>query len=137
DWQLLPWILGRRHAAGGASPKGALPPVGRWKMFDNLRRSLTAPAGVAALFAGWMLPFDVALGWTGFVVATIAAPPLLPLLAAIMPRTTRVSSRSHFAALGDDVSRTLSQIGLLLAFIANQSSLMMDAIGRTLFRLVV
>ena len=51
DWQLLPWILGRAGASGRF-----MPVVGRWKMLDNLRRSLSAPTTVAALIAGWMLP---------------------------------------------------------------------------------
>ncbi|MEX1073818.1 MAG: glycosyl transferase, partial [Burkholderiales bacterium] len=61
DWQLLPWIAGRA---------GALPLIGRWKMFDNLRRSLSAPACVLALAAGWALPLQAAALWTGFVVST-------------------------------------------------------------------
>ena len=35
DWQLIPWIFG---------PRGNdLPLIARWKMFDNLRRSLVSP----------------------------------------------------------------------------------------------
>src|SRR4029079_12030155 len=44
DWQLLPWILGFGDAAGHV-----LPLIGRWKMLDNLRRSLSAPAAILAL----------------------------------------------------------------------------------------
>ena len=50
DWQLLPWISGRKQEPPAA------PLLGRWKMLDNLRRSLFAPSAVAALFAGWLLP---------------------------------------------------------------------------------
>ena len=32
------------------------PLIGRWKMLDNLRRSLSAPASFATLLAGWCLP---------------------------------------------------------------------------------
>ena len=61
DWQLLPWILGRRdvagrNATGGRGGRGSLPLIGLWKMLDNLRRSLSAPACVLALIAGWLLP---------------------------------------------------------------------------------
>ncbi len=47
DWQLLPWIFGRRARRAGRT--AALPLIGRWKMIDNLRRSLSAPASVVAL----------------------------------------------------------------------------------------
>ena len=49
DWQLLPWIFGRGPADGSG---GAIPAMGRWKMLDNLRRTLSAPAAVLALLAG-------------------------------------------------------------------------------------
>src|ERR1019366_9521163 len=71
DWQLLPWIFG--HATS------AIPAVGRWKMLDNLRRTLSAPAAVLALLAGWTLSFHAALIWTLFVVLTIALPTLIPV----------------------------------------------------------
>jgi len=126
DWQLLPWILGP-----------ALPALGRWKMLDNLRRSLSAPASLAALVAGWMLPPQAALVWTGFVVSTIALATLLPVLAAIVPRRARITLRSHLRALAADVRLALFLTGLQVAFLAHQAWLMADAIARTLYRLLV
>jgi len=131
DWQLLPWILGRGDAAG------ALPLLGRWKMLDNLRRSLSAPASLIALLAGWALPLHAAAVWTGFVVSTIALSTLLPVLAVIVPRRARVTARSHLRALAADVRLAVSLTALLLVFLAHHAWLMTDAIGRTLFRLVV
>jgi cyclic beta-1,2-glucan synthetase len=128
DWQLLPWIAGRA---------GALPPIGRWKMLDNLRRSLSAPACVLALAAGWALPLHAAVLWTGFVVSTIAVATLVPILSAIVPRRARTTARSHLHALAVDVRLALSLTALLLVFLAHQAWLMADAIGRTLYRLLV
>ena len=45
DWQLLPWIFGC-GSAGIARCRKSIPLLGRWKMFDNLRRTLVAPASV-------------------------------------------------------------------------------------------
>ncbi|HEX9183236.1 MAG TPA: glucoamylase family protein, partial [Burkholderiales bacterium] len=128
DWQLLPWIAGLA---------GALPLIGRWKMLDNLRRSLSAPASVLALVAGWALPLQAAVLWTGFIVATIALATLVPLLAAIVPRRARTTTHSHLRALGADVQLALSLTALLLVFLAHQAWLMGDAIVRTLYRLLV
>ena len=44
DWQLLPWILGRARDAGGERDRSAIPGIARWKMVDNLRRTMSAPA---------------------------------------------------------------------------------------------
>ncbi len=48
------WAGAMRRATNRGS--GTLPLIGLWKMLDNLRRTLSAPAGVAALLAGWLLP---------------------------------------------------------------------------------
>src|SRR4029077_685251 len=137
DWQLLPWILGRGHASAGAPSASGLPTIGRWKMLDNLRRSLSAPASLAALVAGWALPLQAAVVWTGFILSTIALSTLLPVLAAIVPRRARVTARSHLRALAADVRLALSLTALLVVLLAHQAWLMADAIGRTLFRLLV
>jgi cyclic beta-1,2-glucan synthetase len=44
DWQLLPYIFNPLRGVTG---------LGRWKMFDNLRRSLTPIAWVFASVLGW------------------------------------------------------------------------------------
>ena len=68
DWQLLPWILGRGDAAGDGRGSGTLPLIALWKMLDNLRRTLSAPAALAALVAGLLLPSRCALLWEAFIV---------------------------------------------------------------------
>jgi cyclic beta-1,2-glucan synthetase len=137
DWQLLPWILGRNDAASADRRSGALPLIGLWKMLDNLRRTLSAPAAVAALLAGWLLPTGSAVLWTVFISATIALPALLPILAGILPSRPGVTLRSHLRALRKDVWLGAAQTAFILTFLAHQAGLMLDAIGRTLFRLVV
>jgi cyclic beta-1,2-glucan synthetase len=129
DWQLLPWIFGRSTSA--------IPAVGRWKMLDNLRRTLSAPAAALALLAGWTLPLHAAQLWTLFVVLTIALPTLIPVVAAIPPRRPGVTIASHVRALGGDLRLALTLSALTIAFLADQAWLMGDAIGRTLWRLGV
>ncbi len=137
DWQLLPWIFGRGDAFLGNRGTSALPLIGLWKMLDNLRRTLSAPASVMALLAGWTLSLHSAAVWTCFILSTIAVPTLLPVLAAIVPRRGRITARSHLRALGADLWLALSQTALAVTFLAHQAWSMTDAIGRTLFRLFV
>lgn len=138
DWQLLPWILGVGPRAPGA-PKTAsrMPAIGRWKMLDNLRRTLSAPLAVVALLAGFLLPFPASLVWTLFVVATIALPSMIPVIAAIPPLRPGVTLASHFRALGGDLKLALILSALTVIFLADQAWLMGDAICRTLYRLLV
>ncbi|MBB6251101.1 GH36-type glycosyl hydrolase domain-containing protein [Nitrospirillum iridis] len=131
DWQLLPWILGLGRAPG------TVPILGRWKMIDNLRRTLTAPLAVAALLAGWTLPFPDALAWTAFMLVTLLLPPLVPLLGAVLPRHGDITLRSHLRALAGDLRLALTLSALQVTFLAHRAWLMADAIGRTLGRLFV
>ena len=138
DWQLLPWILGRAPETEGAPLAAAgVPAIGRWKMLDNLRRTLSAPFAILALLAGWLLPLHAALIWTGFVLATIALPSIIPVIAAIPPRSPGVTLASHFRALGGDFKLAVTLFALNIAFLADQAWLMGDAISRTLYRLTV
>ncbi|WP_439580303.1 glucoamylase family protein, partial [Elioraea sp.] len=138
DWQLLPWILwdGPRPA-GADGPARAIPGIGRWKMLDNLRRTLSAPSAVLALLAGWMLPLGAALVWTVVVVATLVLPTLIPVIGAIVPHRPGIMLRSHLRALGGDLRDALTLSALMITFLAHQAWLMGDAIARTLTRLFV
>ena len=137
DWQLLPWLLGRLDATGADRRHSALPLLGLWKMLDNLRRTLSAPASIAALVVGWTLPLHAALLWTAFILATIALPTLLPVVAAIVPRRAGITARSHLRALGKDFWLAARRMIFQLIFLPHQAWLMVDAISRTLVRLFV
>jgi cyclic beta-1,2-glucan synthetase len=141
DWQLLPWIFGRGPITDTkgktAGKRGAIPAIGRWKMLDNLRRTLSAPAAVLALLAGWTLPFHAAAVWTTFVIATIVLPTLIPAAAAVIPRRLGITARSYLGALAADLRLALAQSALMIISLAHQAWLMGDAIARTLIRLFV
>jgi cyclic beta-1,2-glucan synthetase len=137
DWQLLPWIFGRSRDAIGGSHRTAIPLTGRWKMLDNLRRSLSAPANLLILLLAWTLPMKEAALWTGFVLATIALPALLSLVPSLLPRQRGISLRHHFLSLGRDVLLAAIQIAFQVTFLAHQAWLMADAVLRTLYRVFI
>ncbi len=136
DWQLLPWLLGVHWR-----PDLALAAIGRWKMVDNLRRTVIAPAAFVALLVGWTLPLTAAWRWTAFVLATIALPVLLPVLGALVPHRRRASvkmtARSLFGAWLVDLRLALGRFGFSTVLLAQQAWSMGDAIARTLFRVLV
>jgi len=137
DWQLLPWIVGRGRGATADRVRATIPLIGRWKMMDNLRRTLAAPAAFLALLAGWTLPPAAAAAWSVCVLGMLALPALLPFVVGILPRRLGISKRSHLRAAAADLVLALSQIGFTVTFLAHQAWLMADAIARTLFRLFV
>jgi cyclic beta-1,2-glucan synthetase len=135
DWQLLPWILGLARDAAGRKQRVHIPTESRWKMVDNLRRSLVAPSSLLVLVSAWILPAAPPLLWAGLIIGSIAVPAFLPVLDNLVPRRSRISKRSHLRAVGRDTSVALSQTLLGITMLADQAWLMVDAVVRTLGRL--
>lgn len=137
DWQLLPWILGRGHARSEPRRAVAIPAIGRWKILDNLRRTLSAPAAFLTLIVGWLLPAGSPWVWSGFILTTIAIPSLLSFVLGLYPRRRGIAMRSHIRGAVADLKLAATQIGLTVTFLAYQTWLMSDAILRTLGRLLI
>jgi cyclic beta-1,2-glucan synthetase len=135
DWQLLPWLI--RGTAGVGASRARIPTIGRWKMLDNLRRTLLAPAAYLTLVLGWALPPDAPLVWTKLVLLCLALPALIPVSTEIIPRRPGGSKRAYLRGLGESLVLAGAQIALGLTFLAHQAWLMADAVARTLLRLVV
>ena len=132
DWQLLQWILGVR------GPNAAVPMTGRFKMLDNLRRSLTAPTCVVAVIAGWaILPLSSASLWTAFLMLVMAAPALIPFFDDLLRWSASGGERGRLSALADEFKLALTRWAFTIVFLADQAWLMADAILRTLVRLII
>jgi cyclic beta-1,2-glucan synthetase len=137
DWQLLPWIFGRGDVPEGKGSKVSIPAFSRWKMIDNLRRTLSAPCMFLTLLAGWLVPQVSPWMWTTFVLATISIPALIPFLTGLNTRLDGISKRSHIRDVLSDLSFGSAQTGLTVTLLAYQAWLMSDAILRTLGRLFI
>jgi cyclic beta-1,2-glucan synthetase len=129
DWQLLPWMFGRASAG--------ITTVGRWKLIDNLRRSLFPLTTLLTLIASWSIPQAPVVLWLIAMVVAIAFPMLLALATSIVPPRTGVSKQHHVRVVLDDAVRTLGYAIVGLTLLAQQAWLMLDAIVRTLWRLSV
>ena len=137
DWQLLPWILDIPPRVDGRRRPHSMPIISRWKMVDNLRRTLSAPSTFLLLVAGWVtLPVSPIL-WTAFVVATIAMPAAVPVIAGALPRRRGIAKRSHIRSVALDTLEAAARVGLALIFLPNRAVIMTDAIVRTLWRLSI
>ena len=129
DWQLLPWIFG----PGGHG----ISAIGRWKLLDNLRRSLVAPACLALLVASWSVRHAPWLQWLLVSVLTLGLPAILSVLDGLLPPRVGVSLRHHFRMVLDDLRAASIYLLVSFIFLAQQTWLVLDAIARTLWRLSV
>jgi cyclic beta-1,2-glucan synthetase len=134
DWQILWWLFPLVPARSGLR-RNRLPLISRWKIFDNLRRSLLAPATVALLLLAWTaLPGSAAV-WTTALMAALAFP-LYPLIvrSAGGPRPQQ-PWRVFLRLARKDATTAVAQVGLHLTFLANEAWQRAHAIGLTLVRL--
>ena len=130
DWQLLPWLFGRKS--------NSIPAIGHWKMIDNLRRSLNPVATIISLFFSWLLlPFTAAAFWTVLVVLLQLLPSLIPAIAGALPRNEKVTFGSKLKSTLEDFGRALMLTFCLVLFLGHSAGLMADAIIRTIYRLTI
>ena len=145
DWQLLPFLLPAflRPALlrDGATPSHTaatrLPLISRWKMLDNLRRSLVAPMSLALLLlvlASGVLPLAWALG---VVAAAFSAGPVLGALAGLAPSRDDIALRLFYRNALADLGRALALALWHTAELLALALLYGDAIGRALYRQLV
>lgn len=128
DWHLLPWLVRRTPRRGGQKAPSGLSLLDRWKIFDNLRRSLVPPALLALLIAGWLGLAGGAVAWTLLVLLA----PAFPLGPGMIDALRRLPREGVFALreFGFDLARLL----LRFVFLPHEAANHLDAIGRTLHR---
>ncbi|MBA3318489.1 MAG: cyclic beta 1-2 glucan synthetase [Gemmatimonadales bacterium] len=136
DWQLLQWLAGRVPGPDGPEPN-RLSLLSRWKILDNLRRSMVEIAQLAFLVVGWTLLPGGALRWTLLGLGAVAAPWLVSLLLALLRPPLDKSWRAYYSAVGRDAATSVQQLALAIVFLPHQAWLSGDAIARTLWRLLV
>jgi len=135
DWQLLPWLFHRVPAYRGWRDN-PLPALERWKLFDNLRRSLVPPSLLLLVILGWTILPSSPWFWTGAALATLSLPLLQAILTALAqlargsPLARAVAPRGTYAAM-------IGEILLDVAFLAYRSVFLVTAAARTLVRLFV
>jgi cyclic beta-1,2-glucan synthetase len=127
DWQLLPLLL---------SPwRYRLRAVNRWKLLDNLRRSLVAPASLALVVLSLTGSALVPVAALALVLAAFSAGPVLGALAGLWPRSEDGARGYFFRQAGAGLMRSLGGGLWHLAQLLQLGRQRADAIGRALWRM--
>ena len=134
DWQILWWLFPFVPSRDGLR-RNRLPLIARWKILDNLRRSLIAPATVAALLFGWAVLPGRAWIWTAIALASAALPLVLRLHQLLRGPARQESGPAFLQATIDDLKTDAARVGLQITFLANHACEMIHAISVTLVRL--
>lgn len=129
DWQLLALLW--------AALRGRVGALNVWKMMDNLRRSLLAPASLALLWLSFSTGTPAPLHAVLLVAAAFGLGPLIGALAALFPGRSDLAW-PHFLREGAaDLVRAVGGTLWLLATLPSAAAVQVDAIARAIWRMAV
>ena len=133
DWQIAFWLLPRVPGFDGKWQKNPLSQLSKWKIFDNLRRSLVPIATLILLVSGWYLWPDHSYA-TRIAFLAVLLPSALTLVNSMMTKPKELSYRRHFQfCLSRAIQRLTTSI-LGLTFLPFNFVTNTQAIGRFLVR---
>ena len=136
DWQIANWILPLVPGPAKKISGNPLSVLSRWKIFDNVRRSLVPIAILLLLLYGWALsPMPVL--WTTAVILIIFLPSVINLVWSLVSRPADVIFSLHFIFSIKAASNQFFQHVLELACLPFEVFSNADAILRTLWRMFV
>lgn len=137
DWQLLPWLWRRVPGGEGQSAQtNALSHLSRWKLLDNLRRSLVPIALSLLLLLGWGVLDSPAL-WTLAVIAILWVPALCASLMDFLHPSAGITPQQELRAIPSAAWRRLRGVLLSISFLPFEAQTSLDAIVRTLWRMTI
>ncbi|HEY7058837.1 MAG TPA: hypothetical protein VH458_20030, partial [Vicinamibacterales bacterium] len=137
DWQIARWLWRTVPDSSGRAVPNTLPIITRWKILDNLRRSLMPPAIVALFVAGWTVLPGTALFWTTMALLVLAFPAYIQVGRSIGSRAAGVPFREHLRAETDNIATSARQAAFSIIMLAHQSVTMLDAIVRVMVRMTI
>jgi cyclic beta-1,2-glucan synthetase len=136
DWQLLPWLLPWAPTAHDGWRRNALTALSRWKILDNLRRSLLPVALLSLLVFGWLVLSPV-YSWTLAVLSMVLVPPLLSAMLELVQKPPEVQLDQHVRAGFKAGMQHFTRMTLGLAWLPHEALYDLDAIVRTLWRIAI
>ncbi|HZZ14771.1 MAG TPA: glycosyl transferase, partial [Candidatus Sulfotelmatobacter sp.] len=136
DWQIAEWLRPMVPEESGRKVPNPLSVVSRWKILDNLRRSMFEPALFLLLMLGWLYLPGRPTRWTLATIAILFLPAFCQLLFGFVNAAVQGRFSGAIDALNSFLNESVS-VWLMITFLAHQALLSMDAMVRTLVRRMI
>jgi hypothetical protein len=133
DWQIAQWLFSRVPDESGGFVRNPISTISRWKIFDNLRRSLVEPFTLILLVSGWLGLPGGALYWTAVTLFLLVTPTLVQFVFGL-GRALLSEQQGSVSGVIDSLWQALFITLLNLAFLPHQTMFSLDAIIRSLIR---
>jgi len=134
DWQIIFWLLPRVPDNSGRLSRNPLSAISRWKIIDNLRRSLTEFATFALLLCGWLFLPGRAVYWTLAALAIIFLPAYFQFVFSIATAGHALLEKGFWKGLLRDFATAHATLFIRLTFLCHQTLVTVDAVVRTMVR---
>lgn len=133
DWQIVQWLFGRVPDESGKQVENPISTISRWKIFDNLRRSLVEPVTFLMLLCGWFFLPGGPLYWTLVTLTLLLLPTLVQLAFNLGRALLKISPTAAWSGI-TTFGASAFFAGISLVFLPHQMLLSVDAIVRSLTR---
>jgi cyclic beta-1,2-glucan synthetase len=137
DWQIVFWLLPRVPDFFGKRVRNPLSIISRWKILDNLRRSLTEIATFVMLLSGWLFLPGKALYWTLATLVVVALPTYCQFAMAILRAGRGLLTGVFWKNLAADFGIAQANLFMRIACLCHQSLVTVDAVVRSIVRMTV
>src|SRR5258706_63614 len=137
DWQIIFWLLPRVPDFFGKMARNPLSIISRWKILDNLRRSLTEMAMFVMLLSGWLFFPKHALYWTLVTLALLALPTDTHFALTIARARGALLTSAFWKNLAADFGVSQANLFMRVACLCHQSLITVDAVVRSIVRMTV
>jgi len=137
DWQIMLWLLPRVPDASGHKSANPLSLLSRWKIFDNLRRSLIEASTFVLLLAGWLSLPGSPVRWTFAALVLLLIPVYLQLFLSLLRLQPGQSFAPNLTRIAEAFLTGQINIFLTLAFLSHRTLVTLDAIFRTIVRVTI
>jgi cyclic beta-1,2-glucan synthetase len=134
DWQILKWLLPRVPGAGDRVQRNPISLLSRWKILDNLRRSLVPVAVTSLLLLGWTV-LPLMWPWTLLVAAIFLAPVVLAACTDVFRKSADASPGQHLILSARSAGRRFEQAAFAIACLPYEALFSIDAIARSSVRM--
>ncbi len=135
DWQIahwaLPWVPGPDRKAR----QNPLSLLSRWKIVDNLRRSLV-PASLVFLLLFCWLRLSQPWAWTLAILGTVFVPIVLSSLLDLLRKPEDVALRQHSSEAIRSFGRHIAQGLFTFACMPYEAFFSLDAVFRVIWRML-
>jgi hypothetical protein len=135
DWQIASWMFPRVAEESGDLTANPISLISRWKIFDNLRRSLVEPGTFLLLIVGWLF-LNGPLAWTLATIGILLVPHFVQLIYGLI-RAAVMRNPVSFRDAGTNFVTGVVNLFFTFTFLAHQTLLSLDAVVRALVRRAV